>query len=465
MAGIALLVVLSGFLGEGWVPSGHPLAGWVLASRASDPVVRPAVFPGDLPFGEADGLPEGLVERLRSILKPEVREVDGLGRAGAVMLAALEAEDSTSLETRAGLSLDAFLEPVDGLHLRERLSIWASSDERRPGGFTPFHEGAEQGRHLYVDWGFAAWRGGSFEASLGRIPQVWGPCRYTNLLVSDNSPPMDMLRLAWDPAPWLAFTSFTSTLDSDSGTYLSAHRLDVSPYQWLGFGFSEAILFASEGLELAYMNPAIPWYPVQWNERDDDNAMLAADASVRPFRGLELYGEILVDDLQYQTEWGRPSRLGWTAGAGALAGATAVTAEYTRIDRFVYSQKHSRNFYLHDGDIIGSALGPDCDRITLGVSTAEFWPVTAGLRIEHARHGEGTVYEGYPDSLFSDDAFPSGVVEHSTGVELDASVYLGYGLEAHATAARRWIRNLGHSRGADGEETEAGIEAVARFGL
>ena len=70
MAGIALLVVLSGFLGEGWVPSGHPLAAWVMASRASDPVVRPAVFPGDLPSGAADGLPEGLVERLRSILEP-----------------------------------------------------------------------------------------------------------------------------------------------------------------------------------------------------------------------------------------------------------------------------------------------------------------------------------------------------------------------------------------------------------
>jgi len=423
------------------------------------------VYPGWLPPDAADWLPEGLVERLQSISKPGGTDVDGLGRTGAVLLAAVEAEDSTTLETRAGLSLDAFLEPVAGLHLRERLSVWASSDERQPGGFTPFHEGAEQGRHLYVDWGFAAWRRGSFEASAGRIPQVWGPCRYTNLLVSDNAPPMDMLRLAWQPARWLGFTSFTSSLDSDSGTYLSAHRLDISPGPWLGLGLSEAILFASEGLELAYMNPVIPWYPVQWNERDDDNAMLAADASVKPFDGLELYGELLVDDLQYQTEWGRPSRLGWTAGAGALAGATAVTAEYTRIDRFVYSQKHPGNYYLHDGDIIGSALGPDCDRVTLGVSTAEFWPLTAGLRVEHARHGEGTVSEGYPDSLFADDAFPSGIVEHSTGLELDASIYLGYGLEAHATAARRWIRNLGHVRGEDGSETEAGIEAVARFGL
>lgn len=465
MAGIALLVLISGFLGEGWVPSGHPLSGWVLAGRASDSAVRPAVFPGTLMPEAAAGLPEGLVDRLQSIMMPAGSEVDGLGRAGAVLLAAAEAEDSTSLETRAGLSLDAFMEPVGGLHFRERLSVWASSDERQPGGFTPFHEGAEQGRHLYVDWGFAAWHRGSFEATIGRIPQFWGPCRYTNLLVSDNSPPMDMLRLAWNPATWLCFTSFTSSLDSDSGTYLSAHRLDISPCPWLGLGVSEAILFASEGLELAYMNPVIPWYPVQWNERDDDNAMLAADATVRPFRGLELYGEILVDDLQYQTEWGRPSRLGWTAGAGALAGATAITAEYTRIDRFVYSQKHPRNYYLHDGDIIGSSLGPDCDRVTLGISTAETWPVTAGLRVEHARHGEGTVYEGYPDSLFSDDAFPSGVVEHSTGVELDASVYLGYGLEAHATAARRWIRNLGHIRGEEGAETEAGIEAVARFGF
>ena len=99
---------------------------------------------------------------------------------------------------------------------------------------------------------------------------------------------------------------------------------------WLAMGFSEAIFFVSDGLDLAYMNPLIPWYPVQWNERDDDNAMLCLDATVRPLRGLAAYGELLIDDLQYQTEWGRPSRLGWTAGIEGYASSTAITAEYTR---------------------------------------------------------------------------------------------------------------------------------------
>ncbi|OQC70437.1 MAG: hypothetical protein BWX47_00384 [candidate division Hyd24-12 bacterium ADurb.Bin004] len=468
MTGIALTAILGAFLGGGWVPPGHPLSEWIRHSETMSGEIAPGTGPAQIRSGVAGSLPDGLLDMLKRLSLPGAggaREVTGLGRFGATLLCAVEAEDSTSTETRAGTSVEAFLEPVPGLQLRERLSVWASSDENSPGGFTPFHEGAEQGRHLYVDWGYASWRRGGFEAALGRIPQIWGPGRFTSLLISDNSPPLDMLRLYWQPAGWLRFTGLTATVDSDSSTYLCAHRLDVVPYRWIRLGFSESILFSSDGLELAYMNPVIPWYPVQWNEREDDNAMLCIDATVFPARGLSAWGELLIDDLQYQTEWGRPHRLGWTAGAEWTAGATAFTGEYTRIDRFVYSQKLPRNYYLHHGSIIGSGLGPDCDRATLGISTAEAWPLVVSLRADHSRHGEGTVYEGFPDSLLTDYGFPSGTVEHSTGAVLGVSYYPGGPFEAHATGGMRWTRNLDHLPGEESSEAEGSLELVARFGL
>lgn len=464
MTGITFLTLLAGFLSEGWVPPEHPLSEWILHGATAGGPLRPSVFPGSVATESGSMLPSGLLAKLEALSRPGgSTRIPGLGLFGASLLTAAELEDSSCTETRAGMSIDAFLEPAGGFHIRERLSVWASSDEDIPSGFTPVHEGVEQGRHLYVDWGYAAWNRGGFEAAFGRIPQVWGPGRYTSLLLSNNSPPLDMIRFRWQPAPWFAFTGLTSSVESDSASYLTAHRLDIIPSDWLALGFSEAIFFVSDGLDLAYMNPLIPWYPVQWNERDDDNAMLCLDATVRPLRGLAAYGELLIDDLQYQTEWGRPSRLGWTAGIEGYAGSTAITCEYTRIDRFVYSQKLSQNFYLHHGEIIGSGLGPDCDRAVLGISTAALWPCTVGLRADHTRHGEGTVCEGFPDSLLSDESFPSGTVEHSTGAVFDASLYAGGWLEAHASVGRRWFRNLAHESGAEAAGTEARIELVARF--
>ncbi len=463
-----LMCALSASAGPwpGWIAPEHPLSPWILHARLGDGPDGPSILPGEASPELRGRVPEGVYGYLSGTgIGSRARDAGGAGLLGLALTTAAEAVDSDGTQTRAGLALEACLEPVPGLRLHERLSVWASSDEEAPSGFTPFHEGVEQGRHLYVDWGYAAWEGGAFGASFGRIPRVWGPGRFTSLLLSNNSPPLDMLEVFWRPSRRFSFTGFTASVESDSATYLTAHRIDAAPFEWLEVGLSETILFRSAGLELAYMNPIVPWYPVQWNERDDDNAMMGIDATISPGGASALYCELLLDDIQYQTEWGRPNKIGWTLGATAQALGSAATLEYTRIDRYVYSQKLPRNYYLHHGDIIGSPLGPDCDRITLGLSSAAAWPVMIDLRLDHARHGEGTVYEGYPDSVQAGGPFPSGVVEHSTGARAGVSLYLGTGYEAHGFVSHRWVRNAGHVRGAAGDSTVFGLELLGRFGL
>ena len=369
---------------------------------------------------------------------------------------------SNCFETRTGAIARLFVDILPGLYLDERLSIWTGSDEKEPDYFSPYHEGMERGRHLYIDWGYLRWNNEIVSLSFGRIPQRWGPGRYTQLLISDNSPPLDMMKIQFNLWNTFKFTGFTSTIDSDSGTYLTAHRLDISPRENLRIGLCESILFKSEGLDFAYMNPFIPWYPVQWNERVDDNAFFSFDVSWKLFRGIETYGELLIDDIQYENTGNRPNKLGWTAGLSAYFSPLdlGTVIEYTRIDRYVYGQRRPCNYYLHHREIIGSALGPDADRVTLSLGTSAAWPLLGEITLDHTRHGEGTVAEGWPDSASTAGTFPSGTIEYMTGAELHLGWYPLDFLEIHGNIGNKWIRNGNHVSGESSSEFSSFLEVI-----
>ncbi|OPL20073.1 MAG: hypothetical protein AVO35_01055 [Candidatus Aegiribacteria sp. MLS_C] len=456
---------------ETGLPLQDPLGWWLYmngtASSEMLPQVLPAVGSGLFSTTTAEGIHRGpLGEILRRSLPPGGLEDGSTGMALTGTAAGEVLVDDGELETRTGGTGRIYVSILPGLFLEERLSLWAGSDEQPPDYFSPFHQGMEKGRHLYVDWGYLRWDGGVVAASLGRMPQRWGPGRFNQLLLSDNSPPLDMLKLELRLfEDRLAFTGLTATVDSDSGTYLVSHRLDLSPSANLRIGFSESVLFKAEGLDLAYMNPLIPWYPVQWNERVDDNAFMCLDASWKPVTDLELYGELLIDDIQYENEADRPNKLGMTAGVSVYVSPLSMGSvlEYTRIDRYVYSQRESHNYYLHHGDIIGSGLGPDADVLTLSLGTAAVWPLLTEVTVDHTRHGEGTVQEGWPDSASTGGEFPSGIVEHSTGARLHIGCYPLDFMEVHATAGNEWVRNEGHVTGVSDSRFSSSLELFLVF--
>lgn len=465
---IAATLLMGTMLHQTGLPLQDPLNWWLYMLETESEAMLPGTFPLiNSPFlhdcitttESLDDITRILFSRSSSPeeLKNDTRRLYLTGTAAGEIL-----DYSDSLETRAGLTARLFVDILPGLYLDERLSIWTGSDENPPDYSSPFHRGTEKGRHLYVDWGYLQWNNQTIALSFGRIPQRWGPGRFTQLLISNNSPSLDMLKVQFNLCNTLTFTGFTSTIDSDSGTYLTAHRLDYSPRDNLRIGLSESIIFKSGGLDFAYMNPVIPWYPVQWNERLDDNAFFSFDASWKPFRGMEAYGELLIDDIQYENTGNRPNKLGWTTGLSAYLSSfdLGTVIEYTRIDRFVYSQRRPCNYYLHHGEIIGSELGPDADRVTLSLGTSASWPLLVEATFDHTRHGEGTVQEGWPDSAATGGKFPSGTVEYLTGANLHLGWYPVDFLEIHGNVGNRWTRNQNHISGESSSEFSSSLEAI-----
>ena len=276
---------------------------------------------------------------------------------------------------------------------------------------------------------------------------------------------MDMVHLSLDLGSSVRFTGFTSTIDSDSSTWLSAHRLDIKALENLRIGLSESVLYSADGIDLAYANLIIPWYPVQWNEREDDNAFLCFDATWQPFSGLALYSEFLIDDIQYENVNDVPNKLGWTAGAHGFHRTSGLGAvlEYTAVQRYVYSQRKEANFYLHDGRIIGCQLGPDADMATASLSWCGMPGITAELTGSYLRNGEADVYEGWPDSVSTGGPFPSGIVEKTSSLSLDLAWYRGSFLEIRAGGYLSSTENAGHQTGESMDEQGIYLQATANF--
>jgi len=274
--------------------------------------------------------------------------------------------------------------------------------------------------------------------SFGRDKAQWGSGRRGNLLLSSNSNSMDMLKLTgcWGP---LRYSTVTAVLDpyqtsidyGDSvGTarvnrYISAHRLEIKPIEMLSLGFSESVVYGGVGrqLEFYYTNPLTWYHGEQLNNNNEDNTFLSFDFSLRPKRGILLYGEFLVDDFQIEKETkgdDEPNELGYIGGfllSDPIAGSDMdIAFEYTRINNWTYNQGHDHNRYLHNGEIIGHPLGPDRESIYI---SAKRWFNFGGwfsLSYERQNIGEGNVFDDWTRPwLFSvgsySEKFPTGVVE------------------------------------------------------
>lgn len=267
------------------------------------------------------------------------------------------------------------------------------------------------------------------ELLIGRDQLFWGTGFRGAVGISDNSPPFDLILLTGKFGR-VRGTSFTAQLDHtwhDEGPhrylasrYLAGHRLDYQINDRLEVGVSEIILYGGEtrGVEWQYFNPILPYYASQHNSDSDDNAMFLFEGAVRPVDGFRLYGELLIDDVQY-VKSDDPNALAWLAGLewnrALESRRLGVRAEYARVNRWAYTHLVQENQYTHFGSIIGHEIGTDAD-----VSYIEGnYLITADARInlffELERQGEAGVEDRFVGEDFRSISFPSGVVERRHG--------------------------------------------------
>jgi len=294
----------------------------------------------------------------------------------------------------------------------------------------------------------------------------WGPGETGTLAMSDAAPALDMLRAEAGMFGKLRYSQFVSLLDPGPETYLAGHRLEWQQGPRLSVGATEMARFDGTSQAALYFIPFVPYS--FWEKRPKsgtlspedttgellhkNNVMWAADASWIAGSGVRIYGEFLLDDFSFSTDY-KPDMIGYQAGVDwrrAIGGGRALGAivEYDRVNNYVYSVYHHHDFEF-EGFPTGYVLGPDVQALSGEISLEWGSDWEFRVRGEWRRKGEGDLGEPWLKSDGPVDANAlSGIVERETRV----------GGEAIYSPAR-WLR-LSAAVGASGIENRDHIPAA-----
>jgi len=314
-----------------------------------------------------------------------------------------------------------------------------------------------------------------FHLLLGRDHLRWGPGYQDVLLLSDRIPPFDMAKLEGNLGS-LKLIFFAAALDrfwvDDYGfmakRYLAGHRINMKLKFGLEMGVSEVVLYGGEerDLEPYYLNPLLPFYGEQHNRRRDDNILWGFDITLSSFRNKEVYFELLVDDFQYDFE-SEPHQTGFQLGLKYAdpfgLRRSWFNAEYTKVNNWVYGQNKPWNLYTYHGRGIGSILGPDADRWSLGLLYHLTREVDLAFSAEYGRKGEGRIDVAQTSALPYSDEFPSGLVQYTSKHQLTLTYQPDARFKLDLWLGHLRIKNLDNQSGEDLSDLTVGAKAALKL--
>ncbi len=285
--------------------------------------------------------------------------------------------------------------------------------------------------------GYIAVRGSGWSVLVGRDYVHWGGSRTEGLLLSRTAGSLDHVSAVFTIGR-LRLSTVHALLDPSLPRYLAGHRLTMRLPGDCYLGVSESVIYTRRGFDFTYLMPTISYYANQYNERGDDNVLWGIDVKLPVWRGVLLYCELLIDDLQYERDPPAPNRVAYNIAAEALTSLwerdVGIFADYTFIDIFTYAHKDSlaTRYVAGDGDyplnpILGSPLGPDADRWRFYIRTALHRRVTVGIEGSFIRRGEGNDLVEWDREEDPDPPFPSGDRKRENRYGTYCSIDLGGG--------------------------------------
>jgi hypothetical protein len=304
----------------------------------------------------------------------------------------------------------------------------------------------------------------------GRDYVNWGPSDWDNLITPGGFISLD--QMGWRAKlKWFRLSIFNAQLDPYTKRYLAGHRLEML-FSRVRIGLNETVLYAGRDWDPIYAFPLASFYANQFNERtNQDNVMWSIDTKVSVLDALTLYGNLLIDDFQFERDGENPDKLGFDIG-GRLALATPVAttwrARYRFVDIYTYSHYDSTTDYVSgSGDrdagnpLLGGQPGPDADTWRI---EGEFYPrgdvVLSGVLFSE-RIGEGNDLQAYEPGDPIDPPFPSGVVQRSRGWTVRVRWEAPRNSWVEGSYSRARITNIAHDP--DDDQTTNAFSVVVRY--
>lgn len=245
-----------------------------------------------------------------------------------------------------------------------------------------------------------------FHFNIGRESRLLGAGFGQRLIMSDNSPSMDVIsagaefesfRYKFVHASLLAQPNIGesgSHIDIPS-KYIVTHRFAITP-SWGEFAFWESLVYSNRHPDIAYLNPLSFLKSLEHALRDRDNALMGLDLTVKPLTGLLVKGSFLLDDIRFEKVgtdyWG--NKTAYNLGAMlSLFPNIDLIAEYARVQPYTYSHFNQNNSVVNDGFVVSSYILPNSEKYS--ISTRYWWGSRYPIEVEFAylRHGDNIYSE------------------------------------------------------------------------
>jgi hypothetical protein len=327
----------------------------------------------------------------------------------------------------------------------------------------------------FTEQAYFAYHSDRFAFKFGRDFLRWGAGRSGSLLLDDPIRPLDQLLVSFRIGPF-RYSYITSALDDwpadstgiSAKRYISAHRLDAS---FLGgrlrCAVTEAVIYGGPNRqpEWVYLNPFIFYHGENLNQNGSCNTLGMLDLFYHPIPIWELYGSLLIDDIQIEkTGPGdlEPNEIGFILGSRFVEQKTSLqfSGEYVRVNNRTFKTPIPWETWSHRGDPLGYPLGNDFDSWILGVD--RWIGSTFNFAVEHRidRKGEGGLFSSWDQPWMSrtveegySEPFPTGVVEKRSQTSFRIQCFPSTHWGAEAKLEFRHLSNTGHILGMKSDET------------
>lgn len=227
---------------------------------------------------------------------------------------------------------------------------------------------------------------GNFEFQAGRDSMWWGQGYHGTLILGNNAPPLDMIKIS-NPTPTILpwyfrylgltkYTIFVARLENDRDlphAMLGGVHTTIKPHPLFELGMTYNFMFNGQGAQQVSLIDVLTLFRFG-NSREKVNSLASLDARVRlPFlKNAELYAEYGGEDTTgprwYEFLWRDVAYvLGIYFPSITDDGKTDLRVEYSN-NAFKQGDAHVGSWYSHaiytsgytyDGLILGHQMGPD----------------------------------------------------------------------------------------------------------
>jgi hypothetical protein len=229
-------------------------------------------------------------------------------------------------------------------------------------------------------------------------------------------------------------SAYQRGLDQNLGKkYAAMHHLDLNITRWLNVGVFEGVIFGKrDHFEFGYLNPVIFYRSAEQQNGSPDNAVLGVDAKANLVKHVQLYGQLLLDELKLDEVkkkwWG--NKYAFQLGvkyidAFGIANLD-LQGEWNRVRPFTYSHDDSVANYTNYNQPLAHPLGANFNEL-IGVIRYQPMPrLTLHAKTIYYQQGENIGNANYGSNILLPNTPPYRTFDYGYEVGAGALNKVGY---------------------------------------